>query len=254
VNGNKENSRIVKTYVCRCGEVNRFSFETDFNFMEVRIDAHCQGCGKEISISVEKHFGNGNDSSYPQNGYQNQNNNYSNGYGNGYNQPSYQAPSYPSPSSILEPQSSVPSPSSEPQSSPSSGMMDFNFDALTSAAESMSSTPTSSPAPEPVAAVQDYTNYASPTAPSPPIEVAEALNSLSPDIMQDAESEVPEISEPAPLPLATTVIQTPAKKIIQEVEKEEEKDLLSCSNEVEEMNKDVTPDDQEAFIDLFGRL
>ena len=248
MNGNKENSRIVKTYVCRCGEVNRFSFETDFNFMEVRIDAHCQGCGKEISISVEKHVAaNGNDSSYPQNGYQNQNNNYSNGYGNGYSQPSYQAPSYPSPSSILEPQSPVPSP--EPQSSPSSGMMDFNFDALTSAVESMPSTP--APSPEPIAAVQDYTDYASP---APQIEVAETLNSLTPDIMQDAGSEVPEISEPAPLPLATTVIQTPAKKIIQEVEKEEDKDLLSCSNEVEEMNKDVTPDDQEAFIDLFGRL
>jgi hypothetical protein len=129
-------------------------------------------------------------------------------------------------------------------------MMDFNFDALTSAAESMSSTP--SPAAEPIAAVQDYTNYVSPTA--PPIEVAEALNSLTPDIMQDAESEVPEISEPAALPLATTVIQTPAKKIIQEINREEEKDLLSCSNEIEEMNKDVTPDDQEAFIDLFGRL
>lgn len=247
MNGNKENSRIVKTYVCKCGEINRFSFETDFNFMEVRIDAHCQGCGKDISISVEKHFGNGNDSSYPQNGYQN--NNYSNGYSNEYSQPSYPAPSYPSPSSILEPQSPASSPS-EPQSSPSSGMMDFNFDALTSAAESMSSTP--APAPEPTTAVQDYTNYASPTAPQ--TEVAETLNSLTPDIMQDAGSEVPEISEPAPLPLATTVIQTPAKKIIQEVEKEEEKDLLSCSNEVEEMNKDVTPDDQEAFIDLFGRL
>ena len=248
MNGNKENSRIVKTYVCKCGEVNRFSFETDFNFMEVRIDAHCQGCGKEISISVEKHVAsNGNDNSYPQNGYQSQNN-YPNGYGNGYNQPSYQAPSYPSPSSILEPQSPVPSP--EPQSIPSSSMMDFNFDALTSAAESISSTPATSP--EPITAVQDYTNYESPTA--PPIEVAEALNSLTPDIMQDVESEVPEISEPASLPLATTVVQTPAKKIIQEINREEEKDLLSCSNEIEEMNKDVTPDDQEAFIDLFGRL
>ena len=74
MNGNKENSRIVKTYVCKCGEVNRFSFETDFNFMEVRIDAHCQGCGKEISISVEKHVaGNGNGSVlYQQSNYPNE--------------------------------------------------------------------------------------------------------------------------------------------------------------------------------------
>jgi hypothetical protein len=254
VNGNKESARIIKTYTCRCGEINRFSFETDFNFTEIRIDACCQGCGKDISISVENHLagngnGNANGSSYSQNSYSNgySNNSGSQSYNCGYN-PDYSTPS----SSILEspvssnsyPVSSSPSPSSSSSDSSASSsptIPDFNFDALTSAAvtESLAQAQT----PTPALATPSYSESAD-------------INSLSSDIMQDAEQGVSEIAEPTPVPLATKVVSnpasTPAKRIIAESGKEEEEDLLSQEENM--YGEEAAPDEKEAFIDLFGRL
>ena len=234
MNGNKENARVVKTYVCKCGEVNRFSFETDFNFTEIRIDANCQGCGKDISISVEKHLaGNGNASnanggSYP---FNQANGNYNSNYNGNYS-------SVPS-SSLLESPTQYPQDSSS-QAPSTNTIPDFNFDALTTAAESMNpaqDTPTTQ-----ATAAPDYSG------------AAEILGSLSSDIVDGVgdEEHVPEVAEPAPPPLAAKVFTTPVKKPVEDEVKEEDKDLLS--REEEGYGEEANPDEQEAFIDLFGRL
>jgi len=220
VNSYKENARVVKTYVCNCGEVNKFSLETDFDVTEVRIDAHCQGCGKEISISVENFFrasGNTNINNYSQ-----QSNN-TNHYGsNTHNNQNY--------SNNSNSQNSYCPASSDSSASTQAGMQEFNFDALTSAAGSMSTSSTE------VQQTQNQNN--------------DVINSLSDDVMQEVDSNAPEVAE-SPVPLATNI--TPARKIINEVEKEEEKDLLS-EQEDGSYGEEASSDEQEAFIDLFGRL
>ena len=277
MNGSKENARVVKTYVCACGEVNRFSLETDFNVTEVRIDAHCQGCGKSISISVENFFRSNSNGSTPStssmlNGYASTNGNY-NPYNSSSSYPSQPSSSSPPSNSPYSPpysqypanssdasNSSSSSSSSNDSSSSNSGMMDFNFDALTNAAtdaaSSMSPISTEQNSSSQTATAAQSSSYSEASASSASYsDNAEVINSLSSDIMQDAESPVEEVAEPAP-PALAKVVQTPAKRIIEAEKKDEEEDLLSQeeNNYGTAENSDAPSEDQEAFIDLFGRL
>lgn len=52
----KETTKISKTFICSCGEQNKFEFETDFDINDVRVEAKCQNCGKEFTISLSNIF------------------------------------------------------------------------------------------------------------------------------------------------------------------------------------------------------
>ena len=268
MNGSKDNAKIVKTYVCKCGEVNRFSFETDFNFNEIRIDACCQGCGKDISISVENYFKN------PINGISNINgnvangagtNNICNGYGtynnntnSSYSQPSYSQSTYPSSSSS---QSSYSTSSPSTTDTSAQAMQEFNFDALTSAAGSISepsalesaSSNTSSSSASNTYADSSGSNSSSGSS-NAPIDyagIADTLGSITSEIISNDEPELPEVAEPAPSLLAKNVVTTAPTKKVEEV-KEEDADMLS--KEEEYYGEDASTDEKEAFLDLFGRM
>jgi hypothetical protein len=127
-------------------------------------------------------------------------------------------------------------------------MIDFNFDALTNAATNEASS---------MSPVSTEQNSSSQTSASPVSysDNAEVINSLSSDIMQDTEPPVEDVAEPAP-PALAKVVQTPVKRIIEAEKKDEEEDLLSQEehNYGTDGNNDAPSEDQEAFIDLFGRL
>ncbi|MEM2974102.1 MAG: hypothetical protein QW112_00525 [Candidatus Micrarchaeia archaeon] len=235
VNGNKENSRIVKTYVCKCGEVNRFTFETDFNFMEIRIDAHCQGCGKEISISVERHVENNTANGNIYRNYNNYKEDYiEKEYDKRYSQ-QYLSQSYSHQPSILELQSQSSSQYEQPSASGANpNIIDFNFEALTSAVESMSA----SQAPRPgTTSTIENTNAG-----------MSFIDSLSSEIMQDGAESVEAVTAS---PTPATIPYSPAKRIVENA-KDEEEDLLSKEDEY--YGEEATSEEKEAFIDLFGRL
>lgn len=48
----KETLKVAKTFMCVCGAMNKFEFETDFVLSEIKINVRCQSCGAEKELSL----------------------------------------------------------------------------------------------------------------------------------------------------------------------------------------------------------
>ena len=50
---NQDSSKITKVFSCKCGNVNRFEFDTNFDVGKMIIVGKCTNCGREIKIRIE---------------------------------------------------------------------------------------------------------------------------------------------------------------------------------------------------------